>query len=106
MLVTSSAPITTRIERIVHSGNEMRHALFTVVQICGEGHDAAQKVILQCTANLAAEEATVMAKLGHYIKALYDADLAEEETINSWFAELENGSAAQKNAASFIKWLA
>ena len=80
--------------------------LLCACQICGEGQTAGQKAILDCTAELATKEADVMAKLGHCIKALYDADLAEEETINAWFAGLENGSPAKKNAAGFVKWLA
>eukprot|EP01051_Picozoa_sp_SAG22_P005097 SAG22_NODE_294_length_12872_cov_47.391372_5_plen_447_part_00 len=75
------------------------------VKLCGEGKTEAQLAMLKCTAALAEEEATVMAKLGHSIKALYDADLAEEESINEWFAGLADGE-CKKNSAGFVKWLA
>ena len=76
------------------------------------------------TVNLAKGDSDVMAKLGHYFKALYDEDLLEEELLISWcgrvfathcgealiaamrsHAELDPSSEEAKQSASFIQWL-
>ena len=76
------------------------------IKICGEGQAQAQTALLKCTAALADREAAVMAKLGKHLQVLYDEDLVEEETLNSWFASLDAAGETSKQAKGFITWLA
>jgi translation initiation factor 5 len=65
----------------------------------------AQVALLQCVEKFCGEKhTTLLAKVSHIIKELYDAELLEEESVFAWYDANGGNTKVRDQAAPIVKW--